>query len=132
MNTALFSFGEKVEQSELAKEESVKDLLAAQLGKAYRFHSLCMAPIKGIQEQFTHLSYQPRDYLDYQVINALHQSVKCNGIVVEIAMFFHNVADVHDSSHFHSFVHVVSTSSGMWEVSVIHCYMLAPINRITV
>ena len=61
----------QVEQSELAKQECVKELLNAQLGKAYRFHSLCMAPIKNIQEEFTNLQYQPRDYLEYQVLEKL-------------------------------------------------------------
>lgn len=56
-----------MEKSELAQRSEVAGLLDQLLGKAYRFNSLCMAPIKNIQTEFSDLIYQPRDYLETQV-----------------------------------------------------------------
>jgi len=57
----------KVEQSELVSHSWLQEIIMKELGKAYRFHCLCVAPIKHIQQEFTDLQYQPRDYLEYQV-----------------------------------------------------------------
>ncbi|XP_067941972.1 BTB/POZ domain-containing protein 17-like [Watersipora subatra] len=73
-----------VEQSQLAHNDSVKEFLTAQLGHAYRFHSLCMAPIKDIQEEFLDLRYQPRDYLDSQVDSVRIQNTMRYAMQVEV------------------------------------------------
>ena len=74
-----------LEESELAAQAVVKDLLHNLLSKAYRFRALCPSQSQ-LGVTFDETFYMPRDYMDQTVDNVRMQNTLRFGIQVDVKM----------------------------------------------